>query len=162
MRPDLSAPMLPACDLQAVLPQDLQLPADVREAHVLLQRRPRLCTQVCTGCGGLRGSGSVCGPGALCGSGSGDVRCSRSVCSRACVRSGPGDVCRSRSGPLCSGLPGSRDVRCSGSVRSGSGSGSGLVRCSLCSSTGSGQVLRHQRVLQQQHVLRRQNQVLQS
>jgi hypothetical protein len=129
--------VLPACDLQAVMPERLQLPADLCQAHVL-QRRAELCSQVCTRSGSRVVCRTVCsGPGSR----SGNVCCS--VCSgsgvlrravRSEVRSGPGsDVRRSR------GLrSGSGDVRrsvCSGScvVRR-----SGLVRRS-----GSGQVLRY-------------------
>jgi hypothetical protein len=140
--------MLPACDLQAELPQRLQLPTILCETVRLLQfgSRVDLCSQVCrSGSRVVRGSGS-----GLC-SGSGHV-CS-SLCAQ--VRSGSRDVRGSGSG-LCSG---SRNVRGSGSgLCSGSGhvcgsvcaqvrSGSGLVRCSLCS--GSGEVLRHRLCVQQ-------------
>jgi hypothetical protein len=139
--------MLPACNLQAVLPQRLQLPTILCETVRLLHfgTRVNLCSQVLPGSRDVRGSGSgLCsGPRDVCGSslcsGSRDVRGS-GVCS------GSRDVRGSGSG-VCSG---SRDVR--GSVCSGSGhvcgslcsqvrSGSGHVRCSLCS--GSGEVLRH-------------------
>jgi hypothetical protein len=143
VRPDLSAQVLPACDLQAVMPERLQLPADLRQAHVL--PRAELCSQVCTRSGVVRrslcsrsgsrdlrrsvcsGSGDVCC--SLCSqvrSGSGDMR--RSV--RSQVRSGPGDLCRS----VCSR---SGDVRRSVCSRSGSG----VLRRSVRS--GSGQVLRY-------------------
>ncbi len=117
--------MLPACDLQAAVPQNLQLPADrcLLQAHVL-QRRAELRSPVRRShvvrraCGLRSGGGSrVCCPG------------SRDVCGSGRVRSGRrSGMCRSGSG----------FVRCSGRVRSGSG----LVRRSLRS--GSGQVLRQQ------------------
>ena len=93
MRPDLSAPELPACDLQAELPQCLQLPTFLCETVRLLHfgSRVDLCSQVRSGSRDLRGSGSghVCS--SLCSqvrSGSGLVRCS--LCS------GSGEVLRHR------------------------------------------------------------------
>jgi hypothetical protein len=96
--------MLPACNLQAVLPQRLQLPTILCETVRLLHfgTRVNLCSQVLPGSRDVRGSGS-----GLC--------------------SGSGHVC----GSVCA------QVR----------SGSGLVRCSLCS--GSGEVLRHRLCVQQ-------------
>jgi hypothetical protein len=146
--------VLPACDLQADMPQDLQLPTFVRQTHVL-QCSSVLCSEVrgsgshklCRS-GGLRCSGScdVCGSGSggVCRSGSGLVRRSRGVrCSGSCdvCGSGSGEVRRSGSGHLrCS---------CSDVLRSpGPGSGPGQVlRHAL-----PGEVLRHR--LQQQQVLR--------
>jgi hypothetical protein len=139
--------MLPACDLQADLSQDLQLSTFVRETPGLLQFSSlrRLRSEVrCTGSGQLRCSlcSGLC-PEVRC-SGSGQLRCS--LCPGLCpeVRcSGSGHVRCS----LCSGL--CPEVRCSGSghVRCSvcSGlccTGSGDLRRSLCSRTGSGQVLR--------------------
>ena len=99
--------MLPACDLQAELPQRLQLPTIVCETVRLLQFSSRfdLCSQVLPGSRELRGPGLCSGSGHVCGS----------LCAQ--VRSGSGHVRCS----LCTG--------------------SGHVRCSLCS--GSGEVLRH-------------------
>lgn len=168
--------MLPACDLQAVLPQSLQLPAYVRQTHVL-QRRSLLCAQVRTGCGPLCRSRSdeLCCPR--------DVRSGARLCSGsgARLRSGSGDVCLPRSGALLSGasVSGSGDVCCSRSVcpgalrRSGPGdvclsrsvcrSGPGFLRCSCdvrsgarpvrCSGASSGQVLRQPELRQQHQVL---------
>ena len=134
MRPDLSAQVLPACDLQAVMPERLQLSADLCQAHVL--PRAELCSQVCTRSGVVRRSCGLCS-----GSGASELR--RSLCSG----SGSRDVCRSVRSQMRSGSDmrrsGSRDLCCS--VCSGSGdlrrsvrSGSGIVRRS-----GSGQVLRY-------------------
>ena len=94
MCPSLSAQVLPACDLQAELPQCLQLPTFVCETERLLQCGTRV--DLCSGSRVVRGSG------------------------------------------VCSGC-GSRDLR--GSVCSQVRSGSGHVRCSLCSR--SGEVLRY-------------------
>jgi len=126
--------MLPACDLQAVMPERLQLPADLCQAHVL--PRPELRSQVCRARSGVlrrslcSGSCNLCRavrPQVRSGSGPGVLRRS--------VRAGSGDLCRA--------------VR--SQVRAGSGdvcrSGSGELRRAVCS--GSGQVLR-----QQQRVLR--------
>ena len=106
--------MLPACDLQAAMPENLQLPADrcLLQAHVL-QRRAELRSPVRR---------------------SHVVRCAcglRSGCGSRVCRSGSRDVCGSRRV-----RSGSSGVRCSGRVRSGSG----VVRRSVRS--GSGQVLR--------------------
>ena len=131
--------MLSAGDLQAGLPQHLQLPADMCQAPVL-QRRAELRSQVrrsrelrCTlRSGGVR-SGQLRRPVRSCGLRSGQllcsvqpqVRCIGDV--RRALRSGSGELRRAvRSG--------SGQLRCS--VRSGSG----LVRRSVRS--GSGQVLR--------------------
>jgi hypothetical protein len=128
--------MLPACDLQADMPQRLQLPKNLCETVRMLQCSSRFV--LCSGSRELRSSGS------------GHVRCS--LCAQ--VLPGSRDLCSSGSGHLrCSlcaqVLPGSRHVR---------GSGSGHVRCSLCSQvlpgsrdvrgsdlcgSGSGEVLRH-------------------
>ncbi len=117
VRPNLSAAMLPACDLQADVPQDLQLPTFVRQTHVL-HRCSQLCTEVrCPGCpcelrssGRLRSSGScdMCGSGSggVCRSGSGLVRRSRGVRSP-----GSCDVCGSGSGEVR--RSGSGHLRCS-------------------------------------------------
>jgi len=137
--------MLPACDLQAELPQRLQLPTIVCETVRLLQFSSRfdLCSQVLPGSRELRGPGLCSGSGHVCGSlcaqvrsGSGHVRCSLCSGSRdlrgSGLCSGSGHVC----GSLCAQVrSGSGHVRCSLCT------GSGHVRCSLCS--GSGEVLRH-------------------
>ena len=146
--------MLPACHLQADVPQDLQLPTFVRQAHVL-HRCSQLCTEVrgpgsceLRSSGRLRSSGScdMCGSGSgsVCRSGSGLVRRSRGVrCSGSCdvCGSGSGEVRRSGSGHVC--------CSCSDVLRSpGPGSRPGQV----LRRSGAGQVLRHR--LQQQQVLR--------
>jgi hypothetical protein len=126
--------MLPACDLQAELPQRLQLSTIVCETVRLLHFSTRfdVCSEMC-----CSGSGDLCG--SVCCTGSRDLR--GSLCSQVCSRSR--DL-RGSGGELCSG---SGDVRGSGSghvcgsLCSQVRSGSGLVRCSLCS--GSGEVLRH-------------------
>jgi hypothetical protein len=131
--------VLPACDLQAVLPECSQLPADVCETPGLLQWLPdqHVRSQVLrsrTGprvvCGSRR---DLCPGSGLC-TGPRDVRCS--LCSE--VRSGSGSDLR---GSVCS------EVRCSGSghLRRSLRSGAGELRCSLRS--GCGEVLRH-RLLQ--------------
>jgi hypothetical protein len=157
VRPLLSAQVLPACDLQAVLPECSQLPENVRETHELLQplHGGQLCSLVRSsgGCGlrsGLCRTGSGHVRGSVCAqvrSGSrSHVRCS--LCSGLCTGSGHvcGSVCAQvRSGShvrcsLCSGLcTGPGHVR--SSVCAQVRSGSRKLRRSLCS--GSGEVLRH-------------------
>jgi hypothetical protein len=124
--------MLPACDLQAVLPECSQLSTHLRQAARLLQHRTgeHLRSQVlCSGAS--PGSCFVCGPGP----GSGHVR--GSVCaqvrsgSRTDLRPGSGDMCGSGSGHVCGSV-------CA-QVRSGSRSRE--LRRSLCS--GCAEVLRY-------------------
>src|SRR5580765_2302881 len=89
--------MLPACDLQAVLPECSQLPENVCETHELLQRLPRqhVCSQVRSGGCELCSSGCVCS-GCVC-SGFGSRVC-RSLCSGRC------HLCRSVCAQVRSGL----------------------------------------------------------
>ena len=142
MRPLLPAQMLPACDLQAVLPECSQLPENVCETHELLQRVPgeHLCSQVrCSG-SSLRCSSS----GHLCGSVCAQVRSGSSLCSGLCGSGSGhlrGSVCaQMRSGSrLCSGLCGSGHV--CGSVCAQVRSGSRKLRRSVRS--GSSEVLRY-------------------
>jgi hypothetical protein len=136
--------MLPACDLQAVLPECSQLSTHLRQAARLLQHRTgeHLRSQVL--CSGSRpGSCLVCGSGSGLCSGSRDVRGSGSghVCGSVCAQV--------RSGSRSDVRTGSRDLRGSGSghvcgsvcaqVRSGSRSRE--LRRSLCS--GCAEVLRY-------------------
>ena len=98
--------MLPACDLQAVLPECSQLPENVCETHELLQLLPgeHLRSQVWPGRCDVRGSGSRLCPGLCTGC----------------------DMC----GSVCAQVRSGSDMRCS--LCSGLCSGSGELRCSLC------------------------------
>jgi hypothetical protein len=145
--------MLPACHLQADMPQDLQLPTFVRQTHVL-QCSSQLRSQVrCPGSHKLCRSGALCcsgscdlcgsGSGGVCRSGSGLVRRSRGVRSP-----GSCDMCGSGSGEVRRSGSGHLRCSCSDVLRSGPGSRPGQV----LRRAGSGEVLRHR--LQQQQVLR--------
>jgi hypothetical protein len=134
--------VLPACDLQADMPQRLQLPTNLCETVRMLHCSARV--NLCSGSGLVRRSDVRSGARLVCCSGSGHVRCS--LCSQVCSGS---DVRGTRLVRGSDVRSGSGDLRCSGSgdlrrslcsqVRSGSDvRGTRLVRRS-----GSGQVLRH-------------------
>lgn len=115
--------MLPTGHLPAELHEDVHLPTRMLQALVLRhERQRRLRSQVWTGPGELRTS-------------------SRDL--RRALRSGPGDLCRSRSGGVRTG-PG--HLRCTGcgGLRASTGDLRRTGACQvLCTGSCAGEVLRH-------------------